>query len=97
MLAPIALDSSTEEICERSWELVAADEPSVIAKSFLDPIVVEDSQGDRGFPNSTCADESEWGEVFSETNDLLDQLVATEAGPRCWGWQFSQITLRVQM
>jgi hypothetical protein len=56
----------------RSWELVATDEPTVIAEPFLYAIVVEDSQGDGSFPDATWADKSDWGEVFSKTNDLLD-------------------------
>jgi hypothetical protein len=65
-----------------SWELVAADEPPVIAKSVLDPIVVEDGQSDGGFADSACTDESDWFEVFSETQDLLDQLIPSETDPR---------------
>ena len=53
-------------------ELVAADEPAVVAKSLLDPILVENGQGDRGFPNSASADESDWMKVFGEMNDLLN-------------------------
>jgi hypothetical protein len=69
----------------RSWELVTADEPTVIAKPLLYVIVVEDGQGDGGFPDATCTDESGWGEGFCETNDLPDQLFTPETGPRWRG------------
>jgi len=42
----------------RSGELVATDESTVITKPFFDTIVVEDSQGDRCFSDSTWTDES---------------------------------------
>jgi hypothetical protein len=56
----------------RSWELVATNEPSVLAKSLLDAVVVEDRQRDRRLPDPPCTDESEGCEAFGETNDLLD-------------------------
>ena len=67
-----------------SGELVATNEPTVISEPFLDAIVVEDSQSDGSFPNPPCTDEGDWGEVFREVDDFLDQLVAPETGPR---WQ----------
>ena len=63
-------------------ELVATDEPAVVPKPFLDTIMVEDSQGDRCFPDSPYTEESDRREGFGETNDLLDQLVTSETGPR---------------
>jgi hypothetical protein len=54
------------------WELVAADEPAVVAKPLLDSIVVENGQGDGGFPDPASADESDWAKAFSETHCLLD-------------------------
>ena len=69
----------------RSRELVAADESTVIAKPFLDAIVMEDSESDRSFPNPPCPDKSNGFEVFSESNDLVDQFVTSETGPwRRW-------------
>jgi hypothetical protein len=53
-------------------KLVAADKPPVLVELFLDATVVEDAQGDGCFANTTCTDESDWGEAFSETEDLLD-------------------------
>ena len=68
----------------RSRELVTSDEPAVIPKPNLYAIVVEDGQGDRGFPDATCTDESGWGEVLSETDDLIDKLFTPETGPGWW-------------
>lgn len=62
--------------------MVATYEPSAISKSRFDTIVVEDSQGYRRFPNSPRAYESHWGEVYCETNNLLDQFVASKTSPR---------------
>ena len=73
----------------RRGELVAADEPAVISKSLLDPIVMEDSQSDGSFADPPWTDESEWSEVFSKADDLLDQLVTSETGPRWRGREFS--------
>ena len=53
-------------------ELVATDESTVIPKSALDATVVEDSEGDTRFADPPCTNESDWFEVFSETNNLLD-------------------------
>jgi hypothetical protein len=72
-----------EEVSTRGRKLVATDEATVIAKLLLDPIVVENSQGDGGLADSASTDESDWGEVLSEIDYLLDQLVASKEGP--WG------------
>jgi hypothetical protein len=74
---------------ERGGEFVATDEPTVMAKPLLDAIVVEDGQSDGGLSNSAGTDESDGREVFCETNDLLDQLVASKDGPRRLWWGFS--------
>ena len=70
---------------ERGGEFVATDKPTVMAKPFLDAIVVEDSQSDGGLANSASTDESDGREVFCEADDLLDQLVASKEGP-WWLW-----------
>jgi hypothetical protein len=44
--------------------------------------MVEESQGDGRLTDSTGTDESNGCEAFSETDDLLDQLVASETGRR---------------
>ena len=56
----------------RGRELVATNKPTLVSKTFLDAIVVEDSQSDGRFPDPTWTDESDWREVFGEVNDLLD-------------------------
>jgi len=66
----------------RSWERVATDKPTVVAESLFDTIATEDSQSDGGFANSTRADESDGREIVGEVNDLFDQFVAPETGPR---------------
>ena len=52
--------------------MVTTDESSLVAKTFLDPIVVENSEGNAGLPNPSGTDESDWTKVFSEMDDLLD-------------------------
>ena len=79
-------------MCVCGGELVAADEPTVIPKLSLDAIVVEDCQSDRRFPDPAWTDESYWGEVFCETDYLLDQLAASKTGPRRRGRWFSKYT-----
>ena len=74
---------------ERGRELVTTDEPTVVAKPFLDAIVVENGQGDGSFPNPTYPDERDWCAAVGETNDLLNQFIASESGPWWRGWGFS--------
>ena len=56
----------------RGWELVAANESTVVAEPFLDAAVVEGSESNRRFSNSTCTDEGDGFKLFSETNNLVD-------------------------
>ena len=56
----------------RGWELVTTDELVFVAKSFRNPIVVENGKGDTGLPNPPRTDESDWTKVFSEMDNLLD-------------------------
>ena len=84
------LGESGEEVGTRSRELIATNEPAVITKAALGPVVVEDSKGDGGFPNSPCTNESNGFEVFGETGNLLDQLTASETGPGRWRRRFSK-------
>ena len=76
-------------MCGRGGELVAPYESTVVAKPLLDPIVVEDRQGDRGLANSASTDQSDWSQLLGQIDYLLDQLVASEERP--WGkrWKFS--------
>ena len=76
----------------RWGELVATDEPTIVSKSFLDAIVVEDGQSNGCFPDPSWTDESDCSEVFCEANDLLDHLVPSETGPRRWGKRLSERT-----
>ena len=69
----------------RCRELVATDEPAVVPEPFLDPIVVEDGQGNGCFPDSPWTDECDRREVFSKAKNLLDQIVATETSSRSRG------------
>ena len=68
----------------RGRELIAANEPAVVAKPLLDPIVVENGQGNGGLADSACTNESNWGEALGEIDHLLDQYVASKHGP---GWR----------
>jgi len=56
----------------RCRELVATDEPTVVSEQFPDATVVEDDESDSRFPDPPCADESDWSEIFRETNEILD-------------------------
>ena len=40
----------------RSWELVAADESAILAKSLFDPIVMKDGQDDGGLADPSSPD-----------------------------------------
>ena len=64
--------------------MVATNESTVIAKPLLDPIMVENGQGDRCLANSASTDEGDWNKVLSKIDYLFDQLVASEEGSR---WQ----------
>ena len=78
------LGKPAEEMSKRSRELVASDESTILAKPLLDAVVVKSSQSDRCLSNPANTNESGWDEIFRETNDFLDQLVAPETGP--WRW-----------
>jgi hypothetical protein len=61
-----------------------------MAKSFLDPVVVENGQSDRCFPDATNTYESNGIEVFGKTNNTLDEAIASEAISRRRGRKFSK-------
>ena len=65
----------------RCEELVATDETAVVSKPCFDAIVVEDGQGNGRFSDPPWTDEGDWGQVFCEVDNLLDDIVATETGP----------------
>ena len=73
----------------RCGELVAANEPTVIAKPLPDAIMVEDGQCDGCLANSADTNEDDGCEVFGQTDDLLDQLITSETGPRGRRRQFA--------
>lgn len=66
----------------RHLELIAVDEPAIVAKLVLDAVVV----GSEQYVSSRlhCADESDWFEVDCKTSDLLDQLIASEQFSQRW-------------
>ena len=66
-------------------KLVATDEPAIVSESFLDATMVEDSEGNGGFLNPPWTDEGNWGKAFCETDDLLDQFIASETDLGSWG------------
>ena len=74
----------------RGGEFVTANESAVVTEPLLDPVVVENGQGDRGLADSASTDEGDWGEVLSEIDNRLDQLVASEERPRWQRWGFSR-------
>ena len=77
---------------EGGGELITTNESTVVTKPLLDAIVVEDRQSDGCLADPTWTNECDWGEVFSETNNLLDQVVTSTAGPWRWGWGFTGYT-----
>ena len=63
-------------------ELVTADESTLVTETLLDAILMKDGKSNGCFSNPPWTDESDWDEVFSEIDDLLDQLGTSEADPR---------------
>jgi len=61
-----------------------------MTKLLLDPIVVKNSQSDGGLPDSASTDKGDWSKVLGEIDYLLDQLVASEEGPRWQRWRFPE-------
>ena len=43
-------------------------------------MVVEDGQCEGCLPNPAWTDESDWNEIFSKADNLLDQVVASKTG-----------------
>jgi len=73
----------------RGGELITANESTVMTKPLLDPVVVENGQGNGGLADSTGTNQGDWNKILGEIDCLLDQLVASEE--RSWrrGWTFS--------
>ena len=74
----------------RGREFIATNEPTVMTKPLLDPIVLKNGQGDGGLANSASTNEGDWSKVLSKIDYLLDQLVASEEGPWWQRWGFSR-------
>jgi hypothetical protein len=75
------LGESAEEMIARRRELVTAHEPSIVTEPLLDAITVEDSQGNRCFPNAPCTNESDRDKVFSQADNLFDQIITSKEPP----------------
>ena len=75
---------------QRGRELVAADEPTIVAKPLLDAVVVENGQGGGCLADSAGTDEGDRDEVFRETDDLLDQFVSSVEDPWWRGWGYAR-------
>jgi len=73
----------------RGGELITPDKSTVMTKPLLDPVVVEDGQGDRGLANPPSTNQGDRGKILGEIDYLLDQLVAAEERPWGQGWRFS--------
>jgi len=84
------LGELAEEMGTGGGELVATDEPTVVTEPLLDVIMVKDGQSNRGLANPAGTDEGDWSEVVGKTDDLVDQLVASEEDPWCLGWRFTR-------
>lgn len=90
------LRESSEKVGARSRELVTADKSTVIAEPVLDAFVMEDCEGDGCFSDPPLTNESDWFKTFGEVDDLLSQLVASEAGPgRWWGELWFRNTMQM--
>ena len=79
------LGESGKEMGTRSRELIATDESTVLAKSSFYPLVVEDGESDRCFPNSPCTNKSDGFKSFGKFNNLLNKVITSETVPGCWG------------
>ena len=56
----------------RCRELIATDESAFVAEAFLDSIVVENGQGNAGFPDPSSTDESDRKKTLSQIDQLPD-------------------------
>ena len=58
-------------------KLIAADKSAVLAKPLFDAVAVGDDQYRGRLANPVSTDWSDWGEVFCQSDDLLDQFVTS--------------------
>ena len=70
--------------------MVAADESAVVAKPLLDPVVVENRQGNGRPPDSPVTNESDRNEALGEANHSPNQFVASKEGPQWQRREFSR-------
>jgi len=57
---------------ECGWELVTSNKPTILAKPLFDAMVMKNSQSNGCLADSASTDESDWSQVFGETDDPLD-------------------------
>ena len=57
-------------MCPRSRKPITADESTVVAKAFLNAIMVEDGQGERSFPDSARTYEDNRSEGMILSNQI---------------------------
>jgi len=69
---------------------VAAGGSAVIAESILGATVIEDGQRDRCLADTSSTGGSGMCQIFYETNNALDQIVAFETRPWLRGRQLSK-------
>ena len=74
--------------------MVTADEPTFVAESLFDSVVVEDFQSDGRLPDPTGTDESDGFEVLGQVDDPVDQLATSETGPWRRGRRLARRTRR---
>ena len=70
--------------------MITADESTVVAKPLLDPVVMENGQGNGCLPDSSSTNESDRNEILSEIDYCLDKFVASEEGPLWRRWELSR-------
>ena len=59
-------------------EMIAADEPTIVTEHLFDASIVKEGQDYGCLPNPAGPDQSDWCEVLCETDDPLDQIIASK-------------------
>ena len=80
------------KVRERGREFVAADGSTLVTKPSFDAVIVKDGWSDGRLSNPASTGQSNWGETFCESEDLLYQHVASREDPRLWRRQFPWYT-----
>jgi len=60
------------------WELIAPDEPAILAEPLLDAVVMEDLQGNGRLANPANTKESNRNQPLRYIDNLLDQLITSK-------------------